>query len=166
MTQFIIRNCSILSSGIQDAILASFPKILSETTFVVCNKPVVIWLFDWWGRSKLFMAAEAINVIWPAVSTHHQGLVRIVLLYWFWRAAQSCLCPCLHGRQPGSVSFRKRGEQGGSSLMAREVKADGLSAWIFRLAGNLFSWGVNEMYFLKFSLIFAVIVSPSMHQCT
>lgn len=82
----------ILSSHIQEAILACFPKIQGSTA---CNKPVVNTRFDWWGRSELFLTTEAIKVIRPAVSTHHQGLVRIVLLYWFWCVARSCLCPCV-----------------------------------------------------------------------
>ena len=63
------------------------------------------------------MTAAAIKVVRAAVSTHHQGLVRIVLLY----------CALAYGRQPGFVPFYKREEKGDSSLMATEVKAGGLS---------------------------------------
>ena len=85
----------LLLSDTQEAIPASFPNGLCSTDVVTCNRSVVTTSLDWWGRSELFMTAEAIQVIWPAVSTHHQGPVRIVLLYWFWRVAQSCLCLCL-----------------------------------------------------------------------
>ena len=51
------------SSDIQEATLASFPKVLRSTAVVTCNRSVVTTSFDWWGRSELFMTAEAIQVI-------------------------------------------------------------------------------------------------------
>ena len=101
-------------------------------------------------RGRLLMTAEAIKVIWASVSTHHQGLVRIILLYWFW----SCLA---HGRQPGSVSFNRREEEGDSSLMAREVKAEGLSVWISRPDGNICDGKWMRHVFRCFSIIFAYV---------
>lgn len=61
---------------------------------VTSNKAVMTSRPDCRGRSEFFMTAEAIKVIWAAVATHHHALVRMVLLYWLWRGARSCLCPC------------------------------------------------------------------------
>lgn len=44
------------------------------------------------GLSRWRSAAQAIRVIWAAASAHHQGLVRSIILYWYWSEAQSSRC--------------------------------------------------------------------------
>lgn len=141
----------------------SFPNIPVSAAVVTCCKPVPNARFDWWGRNELFVTAEAIKVIWPAVSARHHGLVRIVLLYWFWRVARSCLCPCLWQTASIAIFQQERGTgsqqsdgQGGKSR--RLVSLNLQARWEHLFMGRV--WDV------LFELFFKVCFYCVPEQCT